>query len=548
VRQLGLALLLLLTAAISTLAVHHQTLSYGFDYDDYHFIHPYSRADVSHAFHGPWDAAGIERPYYRPLTIAFYAARFEVLGINATAHHALSLLLFALAATLTGWFVLGLSRSPAAAVLTVLFYVVHPAMPYSLVAWVTNQMHLLESLVIVSALIWWDAVRNRSVVWWLPLLGFAAAALLIKEDGVMLLPCILALHAIRRRIGDERLSPVPRLFIVASGGLLLLLIAIRALALSRTPPIRSPSIELALHNYFYGLNGVLRLVPADRRWQLAASWFVSLAPVAAMLMWRRLSPGARLTLLSGLAIALLFNVPFVFITKAEQMHVVALGAVLILAGACAGLIEATRRRDIRSIVWAACAAAIVCLGAVARDIARDFEPYGPVVRAHDEMVRGWMAVPLELREYLTRKNSPPAARRLPADPSMALDVVSFGLHEPERSGEGIAYRWMTGQRTEMLVTNRARTIMIPLRHAIELFRQPTRARITADGHLVDEILFDTSEWRMSTTALPQTRAARLARMHRIVIDIDHDWSPAAIIPGSQDARTLGLQVGVLQVR
>ena len=547
-RQLGLALLLLLTASIATLAVHRQTLSYGFDYDDYHFVHPYSRADVFRAFHAPWDAAGIERPYYRPLTIAFYAARFEIFGINATAQHALSLVLFGAVAMLAGWFVLRLSGSAAMAVLTILFYVVHPAMPYSVIAWVTNQMHLIASLIILSALIWWDAVRNRSVVWWLPLLGFAGAAFLIKEDGIMLLPCILVLHTIRGGTGDERLSPVPRLFIVASGGLLLLLMAIRALALSSAPPIRSPSIELALHNYFHGLNGVVRLVPADRRWQLAASWFVSLAPVAAMLMWRRLSPGARLTLLSGLAIALLFNVPFVFITKAEQMHVVALGAVLVLAAACAGLIEATRRGDVRSIVLAACAAGIVCLGAVARDIARDFEPYGPVVRAHDEMVRGWMAVPLELREYLTRKNSLPGAGRLPADPSIALDAVSFGLHEPERSGEGTAYRWMTGQRTEMLISNRARTVTIPLRHAIEVFRQPTRARITADGRLVDEILFDTSEWRMSATALRPTRAAWLTRMHRIVIEVDHDWRPADIIPGSQDGRTLGLQVGALQVR
>ena len=547
-RQLGLALLLLLTASISTLAVHRQTLSYGFDYDDYHFVHPYSRADVFRAFHGPWDAAGIERPYYRPLTIAFYAVRFEMFGINASAQHTLSLVLFAAAATLAGWFALRLSESTALAVLTVLFYIAHPAMPYSLVAWVTNQMHLIESLVILAALIWWDAVRNRGAGWWLPLLGFASAAFLIKEDGIMLAPCILVLHATRRRIGDEPLSPAPRLFIAASGVLLLLHIAIRALALSSAPPIRSPSIELAVHNYFYGLDGVVRLVPADRRWQLAASWFVSLAPVAAVLMWRRLSPGVRLTLLSGIAIALLFNVPFVFITKAEQMHVVALGAVLVLAAACAGLIEATRRRDIRSMVLAACAAGIVCLGAVARDIARDFEPYGPVVRAHDERVRGWMAVPLELREYLTRKNSLPGARRLPADPSMALDVVSFGLHEPERSGEGIAFRWMTGQRTEILVSDHARTVAIPLRHAIELFRQPTRARITADGHLVDEILFDTSEWRMSATALPAPRAPRLARMHRIVIEIDQGWRPAEIIPGSQDGRTLGLQVGMLQIR
>src|SRR6476620_4555327 len=101
-RQLVLALILLLTASVSTFLLHGQTLSYGFDYDDYHFARPYSRADVIAAFYGPWDSAQIERPYYRPLTIAFYAARFEVLGINATAHHARSLVLFSIAATLAG--------------------------------------------------------------------------------------------------------------------------------------------------------------------------------------------------------------------------------------------------------------------------------------------------------------------------------------------------------------------------------------------------------------------------------------------------------------
>ena len=328
-----------------------------------------------------------------PLTIAFYAARFEVFGINATAQHALSLVLFGAVATLAGWFVLRLSGSAAMAVLTVLFYIVHPAMPYSLVAWVTNQMHLIESLVILSALIWWDAVRNRSVVWWLPLLGFAGAAFLIKEDGIMLLPCILVLHAMRGGFGDERLPPVPRLFIVASGGLLLLLITIRVLALGSAPSIRSPSIELALHNYVHGLNGVVRLVPADRRWQLAASWLVSLAPVAAMLMWRRLSPGARLTLLSGIAIALLFNVPFVFITKAEQMHVVALGAVLLLAAACAGLIEARRRGDIRGIVVAVCVPRRLCVSAQSPATSR--ETLSPMDRSCGRTTRwyadGWLS-------------------------------------------------------------------------------------------------------------------------------------------------------------
>ncbi len=327
-RQFGLALVLLLVASGSAILLHGSTLLYGFDYDDYHFVRPYSRAEVVAAFHGPWDPAGIERPYYRPLTIAFYGARFEALGINATAHHVLSLSLFSIAAALAGWFAFRLTASSLAGVLTTIVYAAHPAMPYSLVAWVTNQMHLIESIVVLSALIWWDAVRHRGFRWWLPLLGFAVVAFLIKEDGIMLLPAILVLEAIRRLVGDDYRSNVPAAFVVAAAILILLLVGIRGWALASALSERRPSTSIAWHNYVHGLNGLLRLVPADRRWQPAASWFVSVVPLAALALWRRLPKGPRVTLTCGIAITLLFNLPFIFITKAEQMHLVALGAVL----------------------------------------------------------------------------------------------------------------------------------------------------------------------------------------------------------------------------
>ena len=547
-RQLAFALLLLLVASISTFLLHRQTLSYGFDYDDYHFARPYSRADVIAAFRGPWDSAGIERPYYRPLTIAFYAARFEVLAINATAHHALSLVLFSIAATLAGWFALRLSASIPIGFLATLLYVVHPAMPYSLVAWVTNHMHLLESIVILGGLIWWDVVRNRGVAWWLPLVGFAIVAFLIKEDGIMLLPSLFVLHLIRRQIADEHLRPIPRVFVTTAVVVLLLLIGVRQWALTGQASARFPGTRAALSSYLRGLNGLLRLVPADRRWQMAASWFVSLAPLCACVVWRRVPREARVTMISGIAIALLFNLPFVFISKAEQMHLVTLGAVLLLAGACGGLLLAVPGRIPRVALALTCAAGFTCLGAVARDIAGDFEPYGPVVLAHDEMARGWAAVPIDLREYLARKQLPGASRWLSPDPSIALDSVMFGTHGAERSPDGVPYRWKSGQQVEMLIREDTRNVTIPLRHAIEVFREPARVRITSDGRVVDEITLATPEWRMSTTAVASERSPGLTRMHRLLITIDHAWRPMEIIAGSRDDRTLGLQIGEVQLR
>ena len=547
-RQPAFALFLLLVAAISTFLVHGQTLSYGFDYDDYHFTHPYSRAEVIAAFHGPWDPAGIERPYYRPLTVAFYAVRFEVLGINATAHHALSLALFSIAAAMAGWFALRVTASLLIGFLTTLLYVVHPAMPYSLVAWVTNQMHLLETIVILSALIWWDMVRARSVLWWLPLLGFAMVAFLIKEDGIMLLPSILVLHAIRRHFAHDRVPPIPRGFLLAAAVAVLVLIGARQWALASTPSPKVPAVNVALSNYLHGLNGLLRLVPAHRQWQLASSWFVSLAPIAAFILWRRMPREARVLMVSGIALALLFNLPFVLITKGEQMHLVALGVVLLLAGACGGVLRATPERTLRIGLAVACAGGFACLGAVARDIERDFEPYGPIVLAHDNLVSGWAAVPIDLREYLAKKQSPGASRALSPDPSVALESVMFGTHGHERSGDGVSYRWMSGPRVEMLIREGTRKVTIPLRHAVEVFREPTRVRITTDGRIVDEITLATSAWRMSTTAIAPDHASGLRRMHRLIITIDHAWRPMDIIPGSRDDRTLGLQIGEVQLR
>jgi hypothetical protein len=544
VRHVALALCLVLVASISIFLLYSPTLNYGFDYDDYHFVRPYSRAEIQASFHRSWDPAAIERPYYRPLTIAFFAARFEALGINATAHHALSLILFSMAAALAGWFAFRLGDSARLGLLATAMYVVHPAMPYALVAWVTNQMHLIESIVVLIALIWWTDTRHRHAIWWIPLLGLAVAAFLIKEDGVMLLPSILVLHYIRRRLVEPALAPPPVPFVAAAAITIGVLFGIRGWALANAGTIRAPAVSAAFHNYLHGLNGLLRLVPADRRWQSVASWFVTVIPLAALARWRRMPPTVKSVFLSGVAIALLFNLPFVLITKAEQMHLVTLGAVLMLAAACVGVVSSVGIRPARYAVTLACVAGVAALVAVARDISHDFEPFGPTVLAHDKMVGGWTAVPVDLREYLSLKR----VDRPSPNPAIALPIVRFGMHGPERSPDGITYRWMSEPRSEVLISPRTRTITIPLRHAFEVFREPARVRIRSDGRLVDEMVLDTSAWRTSTTAIRSADAGLLMRMHRIVIQIDHAWSPADIIPGSHDDRTLGLQIGEVTLR
>jgi hypothetical protein len=539
-------------AALATFSVHRPTLHYGFNYDDYHFIRPYTRAEVLASFHGPWDLREVMVPFYRPLTIAFHALRFELFGLNSTAHHAMSLALFALAAVLVAWLVFRFTARSAAAAIATAIFVAHPAMPYSLVAWVTNQMHLLQILVVLGTLLWWDAVRSRGLAAWLPLLLFGATSFLIKEDGVMLLPAIVMLHAIRRRVSERDLRPVPWAFAALALLLVALLVTVRFQALEGLGGYGRPTADVAWRRVWGALYGVFRLVPADRAWQGLASSFATILPLIAVVAWRWISPAARYCLASGAVVAVVFALPFVFAAKAEQVYLIGLGASLALTGASAGLLDLAGRirwSDAASLmVGGVVAVGLASFVAVTRDISRDFEPFGPIVLSHDDIVRTWWSVPPELRDYVTRKRGPGAAGRMSPNPLDEVSHASFGFLGPELSPAGVPYLWMNGPRVEIQVAAHARLVVIPVRHQIEALREPTRARIEADGRPVEDLLFDNSEWHMVHAALRPGDATRIGRMHRIRITIDHAWVPAKVIPGSTDGRVLGLQIGTLQIR
>lgn len=320
--------------------------------------------------------------------------------------------------------------SESGGALAVAAFVVHPSTPYSAVAWITNQMHVLQLLVVLSALLWWCAVRRRGLVWWTPLLAFQAAAFMVKEDGVMLVPVILALHWLRRAIAERDLPHPPWPFIAIAAAIGGGLLYYRDQVLHGLGGYGRPSADQAWSNYRRGFESVFRLVPARRPWQKEASWFVTIVPVLALACWRRCSPNVRFTLLAGIAIGALFNLPFIFVVKAQQMHLVGMGAALLITAGVVGLAQAVPSRAPRAAVLAAACAAVMAMALVSRD------------------------------------------------------------------------------------------------------------RITfADG-----------AWRRSSLTLRPGDVRFWRRMHRVAIRIDRTWAPADVIPGSQDRRTLGLQVGQPSLR
>jgi hypothetical protein len=547
-------LLAVRTALIAMVAVgltvvqFHETVGYGFDYDDYHFVRPYSAGEVLRTFHGVWDPSGIEVRFYRPLTICLYAARFALFGLNSEACHVLSLGMFAAAAVLVGLFASYALGRLWAGVLMVVMFVCHPALPYSAVVWVTNQMHLLELLVVMSALCWWFTVRRRSVVWWLPLLVFEGAALLIKEDGVMLLAVILALHLSRKYLVERDLPNVPVAFLTASLLLLIALLAVRSSALHGVGGYRLPGVSRAVTNLTHGLLAVYRLLPATRPYQLVTSWFVTLLPIAAVLLWRRVSPATRFGIVAGILLSVLFDLPFAFVTKAEQLYMVATGAALVLGGSAVALIEVVPGRALKGGAALVLAVGIAAMASVSQHISRDFEPFGPIVLDHDVIVRQWAAVPAEIRDYLAKKTQPGASGRLSPNPAVAIESVWFGLHPWETRPDGVPIRWMSGPSAVLYVRWTARSLEIPFRHEHGAFRESVPVTIRADGRTFDETVLRDGAWHQSVVALEPLSRLTASRMHHVRLSIPHAWIPAQVIRRSQDTRTVGLQVGVTAVR
>jgi hypothetical protein len=107
---------------------------------------------------------------------------------------------------------------------------------------------------------------------------------------------------------------------------------------------------------------------------------------------------------------------------------------------------------------------------------------------------------------------------------------------------------MAGPVAELYVTRRARVLTIPLRHERGAFGEAARLRVEVDGELLDEPWLDNGDWKLSSIALRRPTASPLRRMHKVVLRLDHAWVPSQIIPGSRDARVLGLQVGEIGIR
>jgi len=529
----GVALLALCCGA--ALLQYWPALWFGFVYDDYGFVRPYNADDLLRVFHGSWDVAGIEPPFYRPLTVLLYAARFEAFGFNEVAYHLLSVLAFALCGWLAAILVWRITGKISAGLWVALFWTVHPIAPVSLVAWITNQMHLAQTLVIVLSLLWWWRIKAKAWIWWTPLLLGGACAFLIKEDGIMLVPAIVLAHELFRGICDKRLPHAPIAFALPAAVMLVALFLLRREMLGGLGGYGSAvTRDTILTNVIKGPAQTLFLQPVGSVGTMIQAWGMTLALIAGTVFaWRRSDgdSGRRhlFVICVGVLVVGLFDLPFALVTKREQYYALTLGAVLAF-GACSDAITLALRPRLRAVavvLLAIIMAAMSQRAAAARDL---YAPFSESTLTTDRLVQGWAPVPFEIRQWLIRKITTGQVTSLSHD----LSYVVFGASDVEHDPRGQLFRW-TGSHVRIYENANVRYVTFLLRAAgTERPPRPFVVEISHRHRTISSLRLEPGQQQEVNVTVQ--RGGILPRtMPYIDIDVDHTWTP-----GPHDPRHLGV--------
>jgi len=530
----GIISLAITIAIAGTLAAYAQTLHFGFRYDDYHVLRPTTTAELGQVLHGSWDPTQIESAFYRPLTAWWYALRFQLFGLNAVAQHAISIAGMIVCAVLTGLFVWRETESGRTALFATALYAVHPSLAYSQAVWLTNQMHLLASLVVLLALLAWQRARTRPPSAWWPIAMLQLVGFGVKEDLVMLAPLLLVLTAVRRLM--RRDVPWPAWPVVTLGlAFPVGLFALRYEMLGRLGGYGpTPSADRAWTNFSTGLVRVFRQLPAKRPWEPFVSAF-SQAVVASGVVLGFLRRREVHLLVTGVVVAVVFDAPFVFVSKAEQYHLIALGSVLALAGAIEVLISLVPPRLPQLAATSALAAALLPFVPLTRNIADDFAPCSAITLHTDDIVVDWWVVPPEIQDWLRGKAAACRAGTLvPLPRALRSATWAYGVELDE---QGRRFQW-TSEHALMMVSPRTTSVKLEVKSPNASDRTPTTVRLRSGGSTVT-LTLTSPEWQTATVTVGGTLGTWPRKMSCVDIDVSPVFIPAEVDPSNPDRRRLG---------
>lgn len=494
-------LLIAAAASLGVGLVYADSLNLGLWSDDYLFLRPSSLADVARTFHGTWEPSGILPAFYRPLTIAYQAAVFHVLGFNTHAIHVLSLFLIAVVACLVGMFVSREAGSPRLGAIAAVLYGVHPAIARSEGPWFFLQYHSLTSIVAVVALLLWQRRRLRDGVlsWW-PVVALATVGFAVRESIVALLPALVVLQALRARLLRDVPAPSGGVWLMTAAHVVVL-VAARQWLLGEMGGPRPDGIDWLLNL----IRGPVRTLAAFQpgSWpanQVASVMSVLVLTMGGVVLARARRPRARALLLTGAVFFVMFNLPLVLASSSTRFYLLAMAAVFMLSAAVDGWIASDGYG--RYVGYGVVVLLVGSFAMASRAAIAPQHPCGTENLDADGQVMTWAPVPTELRAWVAGKveacrrgEAPDLASSIRAVvwPRNGRDVV-VGLNEHAASA-----------------TLRVRLTEDTPPSGLVYFRAD-------DGATREETV--TGEWRTVAVALSPTWLSRLRRLHRVDVWMD----------------------------
>ena len=137
--------------------------------------------------------AGVKYAYYRPLQMVTYAIDYFIWKSNPFGYHLTSVLLHILVALCIYWLIYALFEDMAIAVLTAVFFVVHP-IHTTVVSYISTRAESLCLLLLLTSFIFYiKSLKTNSVIAYIIMISSYFLALLSKENA-LILPALLLLY------------------------------------------------------------------------------------------------------------------------------------------------------------------------------------------------------------------------------------------------------------------------------------------------------------------------------------------------------------------
>jgi hypothetical protein len=369
-------------------------------YDDLHLVRTFAPEERARARWGSWDPDGIEHAGLRPLTLVFNEARYRVFGENVAAHRLFLLVLFGFYASLLVRVACSLGVPEPAAVAAGLLLLCSRYSVYHYV-WLTDGNHLLQGLLFaLAALFLSRGLRRRSWPWQAASVAALAGAVLVREDGLALVPVLLLFGLVAAPHERRALRGFAVALLTASVALFFC----RRLAVPAAPP---PGLDVK--SFLVAAGRTLNLVGPESFDGISRvlSWTWDAAPVlvVAILLFRRRRIDAR-TPLVFLAASVLACTPALTFRRDDMLFFPASFAALFYGSALWAL---ARDHAALRVVAAVLFASGVLGGAyVSRAFALNFHPDSArAIRWNAQMLYGAHAeratIPAERRAALERQ-------------------------------------------------------------------------------------------------------------------------------------------------